>query len=169
MGMQLIETVEVGAGGVAAIQFTDIPQDGIDLICLLSGHSNGTLNSNIDTAEFKPNNTSFLSGKVLQGTGTSVTSFSSASNNAVVPNDNVGGDVFGSIEFRLSNYTGSSLNKSATMDVVTERNDSTAYQRLVVMRGSTTAVTSLTIQGQGGAGGDLAQYTTASLYKITAD
>ena len=169
MGMQLVETIEVGAGGAASIEFTGIPQDGVDLICLLSGHSDGTLNGNIDTAEFKPNNTSFLSGMALYGTGTSAGSFASSSNNGVVPNDNVGSDVFGSIEFRLSNYTGSSLNKSATMDVVTERNSSVAYQRIIALRGSTAAVTSLTIQGQGGAGGNLAQYTTASLYKITAD
>ena len=36
MGIQLIERVDVGSGGLSQIVFTSIPQDGVDLLCLYS-------------------------------------------------------------------------------------------------------------------------------------
>ena len=39
MGMTLIETVEVGAGGASSIQFDSIPQDGIDLVIRMSARN----------------------------------------------------------------------------------------------------------------------------------
>jgi hypothetical protein len=35
MGYQLIETIEVGSGGAASIEFTSIPQDGVQFLTTL--------------------------------------------------------------------------------------------------------------------------------------
>ena len=42
MGMQLIETIEVGGSNVSSLAFTGIPQDGVDLVCLLSTRGSAT-------------------------------------------------------------------------------------------------------------------------------
>jgi hypothetical protein len=42
MGYQLIEHIEVGSGGAASIEFTGIPQDGVDLVLLASLRTDAT-------------------------------------------------------------------------------------------------------------------------------
>ena len=168
MGMQLIETIEVGAGGAASIEFTGIPQDGVDLVLKVSSRSTTTSTlsrftiNNDTTASYTPLN--------LRGNGSTVSSSSFAPlNNPFAFEQSTSAytaNTFGNGEMYLSNYT-SATNKSISHDLVSENNDTTAYQNLTATSYATTnAITSIQLFQTSG---DFAEYSTASLYKITAD
>jgi len=52
MGMQLIETVTVGAGGSSLITFSNVPQTGTDLLVTVSGRSTGSSNTHFELFGF---------------------------------------------------------------------------------------------------------------------
>ena len=170
MGMQLIETIEVGAGGAASIEFTSIPQDGVDLVCVLSLRNsvnflsslNGQINFNGDTA-------GNYNSKLLFGNGSSASSLSISSGATALRPYVVGhtatANTFSNNSVYISNYTSSS-SKSVSVDNVTENNATAAHQSILAGNWTgTTAITSINITS----GFTWMQYSTASLYKITAD
>jgi hypothetical protein len=168
MGYQLIETIEVGSGGAASIEFTGIPQDGVDLVVLASLRNTiGTdirginLYFNSDTGS----NYSYLS---LKGDGSAASSSNGTATALEVgwmPGATTTANTFGSAKIYISNYT-SGTAKSTSSDAVTENNGTTAYASLFANSWSgTAAITSITIDSSG----DIEEYSTASLYKITAD
>lgn len=169
MGMQLIETIEVGSGGAASIEFTSIPQDGVDLLLVASLRSQRA--AIVDDSQLKLNNVG--SGDPyeqieLRGNG------SSAASNAASGNwfrfHGVNGasattDTFSSHSLLISNYTSSDV-KSMSYDVVSENNASTAYQYIEAAKANvTSAVTSIQLDESS----VFEQHSTISLYKITAD
>ena len=165
MGMQLIETIEVGSGGAASIEFTSIPQDGVDLVLKASAR-HATSNSPISFVYFNGVTTGYTRIK-LEGTGTGVStnSYSTAQFLPVEPFSYTS-NTLGNSEVTISNYT-SSNSKSISSDGVNENNASDAAQILhAASYSGTEAITSLTITP---AAGNFAQYSSASLYKITAD
>lgn len=164
MAYELIETIEVGAGGAASIEFTSIPQDGVDLLLLVSARadssttfqSNITINSDTTSANYPRVR--------LQGTGSSVSSgsFANAGFGNMEPSTFTA-NTFANDSVYFSNYTSSSA-KSISGDGVTENNASSSYQNIqAVSYSGTSAITSLTITANSG---DIVQYSTASLYKI---
>jgi hypothetical protein len=162
MGYQLIETVTVGSGGAASIEFTGIPQDGVDLVVKLSWRRS---DSSLGAYLIEVNGSSIPSVQSvrLEGTGSAASSNTSTlPSNALVPGTSQTSNTFGSWEFYLPNYT-SSTRKSSMTDSVTENNGTTSYQQIIASSfGVTSPVTSLKFAGSPDAG------TTASLYKITA-
>ena len=168
MSYELIETVEVGSGGASSIEFTSIPQDGTDLIVKLS--------IRVDAASGAAIYTYFNSLAVedcpyvrLFGNGSSASSSSPTPDSYLfsgISNDsNDTADTFSNQEIYISNYTSSSK-KSVSIDSVNENNDTDAFQDLIAGQWEgTDAITSLEIQSNSA---NLAQYSTASLYKITA-
>lgn len=162
MGMQLIETVEVGSGGAASIEFTSIPQDGVDLMVLISHRT-------VVTGSTLTLNDTGLAGDdalYLQGNGSSASSNIQSLAFIVGADDSYTANTFGNAQIYISNYT-SSTNKSVWVDAVTENNASSALSRISAIDFSiTSAITSVKFAPSTG---NIEQYSTASIYTITAD
>ncbi len=164
MTMTLIQTVTVGAGGAASIEFTGIPQTGTDLVVMCS-----LRNTNSDQklwVQFNSSATGY-SYRGLAGNGSS--SFSGANgdgtdriatNTSVVP---IGTGTFGNCSLYIPNYSGST-SKSVSIDAVGEANASTAYMDIdAALWSGTSAITSIKLF----LATNLAQYSSASLYLVT--
>ena len=164
MAYELIETIEVGAGGAASIEFTSIPQDGVDLVCLVSGRATSSSAGGIEVRLSGDTSSNYLQRNLL-GTGSGVsstggtdTAFQLATNPSTYTSN-----TFGNMSFYVCNYT-SSATKSIKVDLVSENNAAAGFQRLISGHwNNTAAVTDLKIFKPGD---NLAQYSTASLYKI---
>lgn len=159
--MTLVQTVTVGSGGAANIEFTNIPQDADDLLILISGRgiTSGNITFNNDTAT----NYGFI---WLRGSGSAINNTSAqteAAINAAILNATTTANTFGNGSIYIPNYK-SSVAKSVSIDTVTEANDTTAFQMINAARWSgTAAITSIKIEGSGA---NFVQHSTASLYKI---
>ena len=158
---KLIETVTVGSGGAANIEFTSIPQTYTDLVVKLSLRTSA---DNV-TALLKFNASSLnLTQRFLQGSGSAASSGSSTAINILENPSSSTASVFANTEIYLPNYAGST-NKSVSVDTVTEKNATDAYQRIVAgLWSDVAAITSLTVACA--AAGNFVQYSSASLYGI---
>jgi len=166
MGMVHVETIEVGAGGAASIEFTSIPQDGVDLQVVISARSTTTENQFV--IRFN-NSSSGYSGKRLEGSGSAA--FSEAGYTAGIliyglTQSSWTANTFSNLSCTMSNYASSNY-KSVSLDSVSENNATLSFAEInAALWSNTAAITSVKIAG---ISGNLAQYSTASLYKITAD
>jgi hypothetical protein len=148
-----IQTVTVGSGGQAAIEFTSIPQSYTDIKVLMSG----IYSSNAGIYISLNGSTSGFTGRYLEGG-------SAASSGVLARYLGFGfaGEV-SSIEVYLPNYT-SANNKSFSSDSVGERNASPVYNDLTAgLWSNTAAITSITLTPDTGS---LSQYSRATLYGI---
>jgi hypothetical protein len=167
MAYELVETIEVGSGGAASIEFTSIPQTGVDLLLKVSGRIADT---NAFNFTINSNTSSVYSSISLGGNGSAVFSSSSSSTSPIfggnVPTDNsYTANTFSSNAILFSNYASSS-NKSFSSDGVNENNDPFALQAIVAGSiADTNAITS--IQLLPAASQTWVQYSTASLYIIS--
>jgi hypothetical protein len=159
-----IASVTVGAGSSASIDFTSIPQTYTDLVCKISARDNavGAVNNII----FKVNGvTTSQSNRYLLGNGAST---SSAADTPVYFGSNGNGSTastFSNIEVYMPNYASTTINKSLSIDAVTENNATTAFASIVAgLYAANTAITSISITGNGGS--SFLQYSTATLYGI---
>ena len=169
MGYQLIETIEVGAGGAASIEFTGIPQDATSLVLKLSLRMTDVYNYQ---AKLRFNNDSGTNYnyRVLNNNGTSVQTSAGVNRTDLeigVPDNNAfTANTFGSLSVIIANYNSSSA-KSISADSVLENN---GYNQMYLTAGNwnnSAAINSLKIYETQGS--SWVQYSTASLYKITAD
>jgi hypothetical protein len=160
-----IQTVTVGSGGAATIDFTSIPQTYTDLKIVLSARTNRASSvSDFLSITFNGSTTN-RSGRELYGTGTSVGSITLAIlGGGLIVGSTATASVFGSTEIYIPDYT-SAKNKSLNVDSVSENNGSEAYQDLLVnLWSNTAAITSISIFSNNSA--SFVQYTTATLYGI---
>ena len=165
MGMQLIETIEVGSGGAASIEFTGIAGTGQDLVILWSlrcttSNATGSLTINGSDA-----NRAWLT---LYGTGNSAggNAYTSSNISAMQVENADTANTFSNGQLYISNYA-SSANKSMSVDSVTENNGTVAQSVLqAISWAQTAAITSLKLNARSG---NLAEFSSASLYMITAD
>lgn len=165
--MEKIETVTVGSGGQAAIEFTNIPATYDDLLVKISTREATGTSS---TLRFRINGitTSTYSGRYIQGSGSGTPSSGAVTTTSgeagVISSSTDTASTFGSVDFYIPNYR-SSNNKSISSDSVSENNATTAYSRLTAsLWSNTAAITSLSFYV---ASGNLAQHSTATLYGIT--
>jgi len=162
--MVALQTVTVGAGGSASISFTSIPQTYTDLKLVISPRN--TAANNYGTITFNGSSSSF-SRRILYGTGSSTAS--TAPNNAeslTINDSGTTASTFANYEMYIPNYASSNY-KSFSIDSVTENNGTVAYQIMHAgVWSNTAAITSLTITA---AGGNLAEYSTATLYGVYKD
>jgi hypothetical protein len=167
MGYQLIETIEVGAGGAASIEFTSIPQDGVDLVLKLSLRMDST---QIYCKVRLNGDTSGPYEKLeLNGGGSSVSTFLVTASSRIEPqvaNNGQTANTFGSTELYFSNYT-STTDKSISIDGVNENNATAANQMIAAAKYST-SLPITAIQMTGRLIETILAGSTASLYKITA-
>ena len=166
--MKLIETKTLTVAA-ASIEFTSIPQDGTDLILLLSGRcvAASTLASG---ALFINGIAADTSWRRLSGNGSTTSSGSASGANDFligdIPAANATSNTFSNNIVYIPNYTGSQQ-KSLSSDSVAENNATTGDTNFIAgLCTKTAAVTSLTVRIYGG-GSNLAAGTTVSLYKVT--
>lgn len=165
MTMTLVQTVTVGAGGAASIEFTGIPQTGTDLVVVVSARASNAVTEWPLTIKFNSISTGY-SSRFLEGSGTAASSnngSTTAGSCGYHPAANVTTSTFGSSTIYIPNYT-SSIAKSYSADTVLENN--TTATRSTILAGAwsgTAAITSISIFG----GSTMVQYSTASLYTIT--
>lgn len=163
---KLIETVTVGSGGAASIEFTSIPQTYTDLQLVVSGRSTGAVVAANISMTFNGSATGYSTRNVW-GNGSVVQNDSSSTSfiygSVAVSGASATASVFGNSSFYIPNYAGST-NKSVSMDFVTENNATTAYNVLVAgFWSNTAAITQITMVLNSG---NFAQYSSASLYGI---
>lgn len=162
----LIETVTVGAGGAASIEFTDIPQDGSDLVLVMSLRSNRAYQ--FDPIAFLLNNSSSgFTGKYVEGDGSIAYSSTNTNASGLANGNTATANTFGNSTLYISNYAGSA-HKSISGIGVSENNAGYSGQNLYsISWANTAAITAWKIIPQ--ASSLWLQYSTASLYKIKYD
>ena len=158
---RLIETVTVGSGGAASIEFGSIPQTYTDLVVVVSGRTTQAANQDSDVVIRFNGSSSNLSYRSIRGNGTGAASqtayFGFLNGNSATAS------VFGSFSAYIPNYA-SSTAKSVSVASVTETNATDAYQALgAILWNDTSAITSLRILSTSS---NLVQYSSASLYGI---
>jgi hypothetical protein len=165
--MTLIQTVTVGAGGAASIEFSSIPSTFTDLQLLISSRDTNAAVGYPLLLRFNGVTASY-SDRILYGTGGAVASTSHTNVTfgielAQHPGSTSTSNTFGNVVAYISNYAGST-NKVVSSDGVSENNAATAYPEIVAgLWGSTSAISSIQLFGNG----NFVQNSTASLYGIT--
>jgi hypothetical protein len=160
--MTLIETITVGSGGAASIEFTGIPAvDNGDVLVLLSGR--GSSSATTRQVQFTINgSTSDLTGVGLKGSGTSVSSSTSIA--TAIPAATSTANTFGNNSIYFSKFSGST-HKSISIDEALENNSSAALCGIYAqVWASTDAITSLEFSLYGV---NFLEHSTASLYTIS--
>lgn len=161
---EAIATVEVGAGGAAEIDFQSIPSTYTDLALYVSMREEST-NTSVCYLKFN-NNTSNITTRYLRGNGASASS-GTETTMQFLTNSNLGtANTFSNVQFYIPNYAGST-NKSAMSDTAVESNNSSLPDTFLNMAAhlwsDTTAINRVTVYL---ASGDIAQYSSATLYGI---
>jgi hypothetical protein len=156
-----IQTVTVGSGGSATIEFSSIPQTYTDLKIVLSARSTDA--SGVTHMFVKPNNSAVnMTQQWVRGTGTTATTGTSVQfgvNGATSTTS-----TFSNTEFYFPNYT-SAVNKDFQGTTVQEDNTAEAYMYLCSFLWSdTSAITSLVLDLSAG---NFAEYSTATLYGVS--
>jgi hypothetical protein len=162
---KLIQTVTVGSGGAASIDFTSIPQTFTDLVIQISSRSNRAAATS-DNLEIEFNGVSAsLSFRYLSGNGSTATSANGAYGFVGdTTSATATATVFSSHSVYIPNYAGST-NKPHSADSVTENNATEAVQGLVAgLWSNTAAITSLSLFPR--IGSLLLEHSSASLYGI---
>lgn len=166
MGHQLVEKIEVGSGGAASIEFTSIPQDATDLVCVLSLRSGDT---NGDEVTGKINGVTTSQSTIsLRGSSTSVLSFSSGNYRVANINQNQYGadDDFTTVKIHISNYATSDPKAIRTEYVMGDDIASNIFHGMSsALYDNTTVISSLGFTTNSGQ--NFLQYSSASLYKIS--
>ena len=160
--MKAIQTVTVGAGGAASIDFTSIPQTYTDLHLLVSLREESSTSA---VAFIKFNNsTANRSERYIQGNGSSATSGTTSVLQFIVCQPSDTASTFGNASIYIPNYTSSNF-KSVSSDSVSENNATGAFSRLVAgLWSDTSAINQITITTNTG---DVAEYSTATLYGVS--
>lgn len=170
-----LQTVTVGAGGAASIEFTNIPQTYTDIIVKMSVRSSDTTNNtgDYDALGFQFNGSQYgYLGKELQGSGSAASSVSrttiTISSSTYgrfngIKNSYNGNTAFENFEMYIPNYILNNY-KSISIDSVGEQNATDAMQ---IANGSiwqnTDAITSIKFALQLGT---FVEYSTATLYGV---
>lgn len=161
---RLIQTISVGSGGAASIDFTSIPATYTDLKLVFSIRTNRA-GATVDALGLKINNVSTnQSMRILYADGSSVGSQTDTTINTAVVASTATASVFGNGEFYIPNYAGST-NKSVSAESVNENNATLNYMYMVAgLWSQTTAINQLTLYSINSA--TIQQYSSASLYGI---
>ena len=162
---KLIQTITVGAGGAASIEFTSIPQTYTDLILMISSRATGAA---IDVQAIVING----------GTTTMTSAIYLDSNNSGTPRSgslyyyqalsqpsSYTANVFASSNIYIAGYSSTTASKTLSAESALETNASGSYIGFTAsFWNSTAAITTLSIQNQNG---NFVQYSSASLYGIS--
>lgn len=163
-----ISTVTVGNGGAASIAFNNIPQTYTDLKVVFSVRGTRVNASDGMNLQFNGDTANNYSTRRIYGIGSGTPSSDSLTPYARIflndiPASTATASTFCNSEFYVPNYL-SSNQKSVSADTAFENNTTTAG--LVLLAGlwtGTAAISSITLYADSG---NIAQYSTATLYGI---
>lgn len=164
MAITKIQTVTLGSASTQ-IDLTSIPSTYTDLLVVMS--LRGVIALSADDIGLKLNDsTANGSTRYLQGNGSSASASSNSYlMNTLEPGGNATASTFGNTSVYITNYAGAT-HKLLTVDNATENNGNPAYLRIEgVLWANTAAINKITIYSLNG--GNLAQYSSATLYGIT--
>ena len=166
--MEHIETVTVGSGGAASIEFTSIPQDGTDLVIKTNTRSSQATTVTFLKSQLNGDTGANYDWLYLRGTGSSAQTSSSSGDTDIrwghLPGANATANTFDNSELYIANYTGST-NKSISADSTSEDNATLGIQNIsACLYNDTTAITSVKLFSSS----NLVEGSTASLYIVTA-
>jgi hypothetical protein len=157
-----IQTVTVGSGGAASIDFTSIPQTFTDLKLVTSARHTEASVSN-DVLITINSSTSNFTARRVYGSGSATGSDTTARVVGVTVGASATASVFGNNEAYFPNYTSANF-KAFSTDATGENNATLNFSFLIGnLWSSTSAITSITLTANGG---NFVQYTTATLYGI---
>ena len=163
MTMTLVETITL-TSSAASIEFTSIPQDGTDLVLLVSlrnsaGNSIHYLELNGDTTSGN-----YVS-RMLTGNGANVYSYTLNKNMLLTTYSPDTANTFGNQAIYLPNYADSSSYQSISLDASNENNGTYVTGNAITagVWNNNAAVTSIKLQSQD----NWVAGSSASLYKIT--
>lgn len=156
----LIQTISVGAGGAASIDFTSIPATFDDLVLELSARN--TADTPDAHIAFNGVSTS-MADKWLYGNGSAAGSLSNAGIYFEMVRSTYTANVFSSTSIYIPNYRSANY-KSVSIETVTENNAAGALMLLDAgLWSNTSAINQITLVPDSGS---FAQYSLASLYGI---
>lgn len=166
MAVTKIQTVTVGAGGAASIDFTSIPGTYTDLLVVTSMRGNGgAANRNMNIRV--NSSTSGYSERMLDSNGSSASSANTSGSliNWGAANDSAAtANTFSNVSIYIANYAGAT-NKSITIDASTENNATANINRITAaLWSNTSAITSVNLLPESGV--SWVQYSSATLYGI---
>lgn len=169
MTMTLIETKVLGTAA-ASIEFTSIPQDGTDLVFLLSLRGSNSATRLGVTITVNSNTGSIYTYRELDGADGGVSSYGVTGTPAQTPTMQISSNTSTSNTFSnnilyFTNYAGSTA-KSFSMDDAGENNSTTAYI-MGIAAGLVNLTAAITSVAFGAQGHNFAIGSTISLYKIT--
>jgi hypothetical protein len=124
--MKLIEAKTVGAGGIASLDFTAIPQTYTDLKIVYSARANEATTAAIGYISFN-GSTSNFTNSFLQGNGATVQQGGIDRFAAYTPGTSNTANIFSNGEIYIPNYTSTTTAKSFLSESVVENNDTTGY------------------------------------------
>tara|TARA_R110000744_G_scaffold3568_1_gene13489 strand:+ start:435 stop:941 length:507 start_codon:yes stop_codon:yes gene_type:complete len=168
MGYQLIETISVGSGGANSLEWLNVPNDGVDLVLLVSARTTESqrsvlmrlqLNNDSTQGNYYYHDLLGNGDNVYAGKGTFQTPVTTQGNTST-------SNTFSNTSIYISNYA-SSTSKRISVDTVTENNATNADTQIV--SGSYTTTSAISRIKFYNASETLLEHSTASLYKITAD
>jgi hypothetical protein len=164
-----IASVEVGSGGANSIEFTSIPQIYTDLLVVFSVRAvSGTFPSS--SISLNSYGTGSYSRIGFKGSGTTASNDTATETEfylSQMPGSGNTANSFTNAEVYISNYAVTTL-KTLRSNLISEQDDTQAYQALNSGAwNQTSPITSLSI-GTYGRTINLAQYSSATLYGITA-
>jgi len=163
--VQIGSTITVGAGGQAAMEWTAIPNTYTDLVLKISARTSKSATGS-DWIKIAFNGSSAnQTARVLYGEASTASSYSDTSIYSATASNSLTSSTFGSTEFYIPNYAGST-NKSVSSDGVSENNSSSNnYLNLVAgLWSQTAAINQITLTPY--TGPNFLQYSTATLYGI---
>jgi hypothetical protein len=167
--MKLIESKTVGAGGIASIEFTSIPQTYTDLIIQCSIRHTEAVTDNWVKLTFNNLGGTSNDALFLRGTGTNVASSVGINTDfirGIISNGaSSTSSIFASNTVYISNYTSSDF-KSVSIDGAQESNTSTNYMPLTAgFFESANAITSVQLTAYSGT---LVEHSTVHLYGVSS-
>ena len=165
----LIQTVTVGSGGAASIEFTSIPQTYTDLQLLVSARSNRATEIRDEIHVRFNSNTSGYSVRTLRGDGSAVVSNTGSVSTALtrmdMPASGATANIFGFMNMYIPNYT-TANQKAVSIDVTMENNAVSSFTYMIAgLWANTAAITSITMTFE--IGPLFLQHSSASLYGIS--
>ena len=158
-----IQTVTVGSGGAASIEFTSIPQTYTDLKIVLSARCDVAFGAEEFNAQFNGTTTNLSYRRVVGVPNTGAVN-SDTSNLGYVNGNTADANSFSNTEIYIPNYT-SSNNKSYSCDSVTETNATATRPNFAAgLWSNTAAITSVKLISSTSA--TMMQYSSATLYGV---
>jgi len=158
--MQAIQTVTVGSGGQASIEFTTIAADYTDLKVVVSGRCSTT----DTTATLAFNTGGTYTRRTLLSSGSADSSNTSAVDFRISQSGDTA-STFGNSEIYIPNYAGSTT-KSYSTNSVNENNATAAFIAITAgLWNQTAAITSIILTP---GSGNFVEHSTATLYGILA-